>query len=681
MAFDHLFTPISVGPLILKNRLVMAPLYTGLERNANISALRDFYESHARDGISMITVTGGLVDKTGGPFSDMRVFDEELDVTRHRLITKALHAHHCHAILQLTHAGVDAITSFPLSANRRVSEITGKRSYRAPSFALRHIIRHYARIARLAISSGYDGVEIDASGQSLIGTFLSPAINHRKDAWGLTQLSRFKLALDVVRLVRKAISADKAMGFRFNLLEFTPTGASWDEILRLVQMLRIAGVDYLCAEFNGLQEGIPTKEFRTPDGVWLPYYEALAQSTELPVIFGHNGNDMELIDEAAHRHDNALFELRNVLLADNDFVHKLASGFPELIQPCLRCFYGCHRNPMEAAKPITCIVNPLLFNLPETSLPEPRSLKKLLVVGGGLSGMYFSLFAAQCGHQVTLVEALDHLGGQLSMLAKIPGKEIFSTWLQTLEDKLLSSNVKIIKGKKVDSSFVRSFDTVDHIILATGSEPILPDVPGIDSATVITYEELLEEGLPVGDRVAVIGTDLIAIEVCRYLLETSFDKPIDLDNWRDAWGIGDIKINRAGVVGFIPKLQTPNRQLFLCEINTAVTRDLLRIPTNKLAWRWLLMCGTQVLRNVAIDMIDNYTLRVRSELDHLDATALRVDHVIVCAGATPADDLSKQLLTSGFPVLELGAVTQENGFIPACQVIEDALKLVQRVGR
>ena len=177
--------------------------------------------------------------------------------------------------------------------------------------------------------------------------------------------------------------------------------------------------------------------------------------------------------------------------------------------------------------------------------------------------------------------------------------------------------------------------------------------------TVITYEELLEEGLPVGDRVAVIGTDLIAIEVCRYLLETSFDKPIDLDNWRDAWGIGDIKINRAGVVGFIPKLQTPNRQLFLCEINTAVTRDLLRIPTNKLAWRWLLMCGTQVLRNVAIDMIDNYTLRVRSELDHLDATALRVDHVIVCAGATPADDLSKQLLTSGFPVLELGAVTKK----------------------
>lgn len=235
---------------------------------------------------------------------------------------KAVSDFDCRTAIELNHIGQDAGVLFPVSSVPGTSEYTGKSFYAAPGFLIRKAIRQFAQCAQRAASVGFDAVEINASGRSFIASFLSPAVNTRRDAWGSNQLGRFRFLLETVRSCKRNLPENKALGVRFNLMELSPKGAPWDEILRLIQMLRIAGADYLVGIVDGFEERVPTYSHAIPEGVWIPAYEALAQASDLPVFFTDPCTDFDQLETLAQKHDNAVFSLSTPLLGDSSFIRK-----------------------------------------------------------------------------------------------------------------------------------------------------------------------------------------------------------------------------------------------------------------------------------------------------------------------------------------------------------------------
>lgn len=673
MPFSHLFTTIQCGPFRLKNRIVMAPVITGLERHANINALMHFYEQRAKAGVSMITVPEAIVHPTGKRFQYERVFDEHLDIPRHKLLVNAIHQHDCLAVMQLTHRGRMADVKIKLSSK------TTATSWRAPSFVLKHLIRRYAIVAERVMRCNYDGVEIDASEQSLIADFLSPITNRRGDEWGRSQLARFKLALDVVRAVRREIGENKLIGFRFNLMELSPHGADWAETKRLIQMLRMAGVNYLCAEFGNTQQTIPTIGANTVPGAWNAAYERLASATDLPVMFGQDVGALETMETLAKTNDNAIFELSRPLLADVDFVQKIQSNCTDTIKPCLRCLQGCQKlNSLEDA-PIFCPVNPFLFTPNDQQIVRAEQRKKILVVGAGIAGISFSIMAAKRGHKVDLYEAEPSIGGQLRMMAKIPGKRRILGWLEYLSNELAMQGVSVQTGVSVRLDEELRTADYDAIVIATGSRPKMASIEGIGSSNVVTFDEVLAGEEPVGHRIALIGANAMSLDVAKYLTDGLNAEELTPQAWLDAWGIGDPTTHKGGVLGVIPSIAPPKRQIYLFEAKNNEIKELMKTRSLLSDWQWVLMKGAHTFENVNFENIDNYSIRVSFGEQHKDSTPIRIDHVVLCMGQIPDRSLSYALQADGFRTSLLGACSSDEGYQTIETIMRAAFKLAQEM--
>lgn len=658
MPFSALMSIGALGPLRLKNRFVMSPIVTGMERNPNIPALRDFYIKRAQGGVSLIIISEAIVDSIGKRFSYERVFDEDLDIPRYRSIVKGLHDFECKAVLQLVHMGSGSRSLLPVGVDRMKSPTTGKTVLKAPSIKLASIVRHYAKVSKMARECGFDGIEILASGNSLIAEFLSPATNKRTDVWGRNQLARFKLALDVVRSVRKSLGPDKAIGFRLNLNELDQNAADWNEVKRLVQMLRMAGVDYLAAEFASRSQLIPKKNFETPPGAWFADYLALLQLNELPVLFGGRLADTDLLEAIAQANDSAFFEIGEPLLADPEIVRKIETNCTDSIQRCLHCYIGCVKKTDRPDDPIRCLINPWLFQQDRFFSNAPQK-KNIAVVGSGICGLIFSINAARRGHKIHLYEQSSELGGQLKMMAKIPGRSALADWISRLEKELEQNGAVIHKETTASLQFFIGTRFDDYVV-CTGSRATVPDIDGVDSSNVLTYEELLDAEEPVGNRVAVIGVNIVGIRVALYLTETSLNEQMTAQKWRNAWGIGDIQINKGGVLGFIPEIEAPTRKVFLLEEEEhkktpPLTDDL------KSDLRWLLMRGVQIYRNIQIDAMDNYSIRIHTKgQQHKDSLAERVNHVILCGLRKSNNELGYRLESAGLSVKKLGTCVEKH---------------------
>lgn len=670
--FDHLLAAFDCGRLHLKNRITAAPIFTGLEFDANLSELERFYDRLADDGVSMVTVCSGLVHKSGAPGERWRVFNASLDVTRHRVITSKLRKHGCKSMLQLVHAGAEAKT-WPVWSSSTIKRDDRASAWRAPNFIIRRIIDGYIRTARYAREAGYDGVELQAAERSLAAAFLSPASNHRRDSWGATQLARFKFVLDIVRGIRKVVGDEFVIGVHFNLMELTARGADWSEVLRLTQMLRIAGVDYLRPEFDGPEDRIPTHQHPIPKNVWLPECRLLAENTTLAVIFNADLGTLEDASEAVGELSNMIVAFARSLVADGRFIRKSTQQVEGAIRPWIEHPEYGRIDDLSRNQKLFCLSSPFLFNVfPRAFVPAVRK-KTIAVIGGGLSGMLFAITAARRGHFVRLFEERSNLGGSVRFVGKIRQTSKIQAWINLLEKDLEFSGVEIHLNTKAEFKQLLSLTDTDLIVNASGSDPEIPDFPGIDSSNVVTYEELLGENSPVGNRVAVLGVNPVSVTVCRYLLEQLEESEMTAEQWRKAWGIGDIRYNKGGILGVVPEIAPPLRQVYLVESKRGQIQELLKNRTNRWELQWLLMRGAQTLRDVNIEAIDNYALRASWGDRHEDRYAVRVDHVVVCCGAVPNTELAMRLSVAGRDVISIGAAAQDSGYASIYEATQEAI--------
>ncbi len=679
IGFPSLSSPFVLGSFTLKNRLVMAPIVTGMEASVDISAIRDFYEKRAAGGASMITVSEAVVENGGRRFHYEKAFSEQ-DIERHKPVVKAIHKHDCLAVLQLVHMGIDADVKVPISSVSELSRVTGRHGWSARTLELNRIVRLYGHIAKLAMDAMYDGVEIDGAGNGLIADFLSPMTNRRTDQWGRTQLARFKLALDVVRSVRKSVGEHRLIGFRFNLVEMHANGADWPEIKRMVQMLRMAGVDYLACDFGNRYVPVPTKGYAVAPGAFFQDYMALSEIAEMPVVFGKELTEPEKLEAIAAVNDAALFEVAGPLIADPEFISKSLENRADEILPCLRCMIGCEKRNNRANAPISCLVNPDLFGLLERTHTLASMRKEIAVVGSGIAGIMFSLTAAKRGHKVFLCERNNEIGGMLRMMSRIPGRESFLPWLNLLEQQLVASGVVICKNTEANHQVLLEEKHFDEFVIAAGATPMVPDIDGIDSSNVLTYEELLADQMAVGNRIAVLGMNTIGLAIARYLAcghqEAAFSDPT---LWRNAWGLGSVKDNKGGVIGIIPEIAEPVRQVYLMERDDEETKQLLDNRNKLCDWKWLRMKGVQMYRGVNFELIDNHSIHVSFGEHHRDQLAIPITHVVVSWERSPNRSLYFMLHAAGKKVHTIGTCAEDSMNRNLISIAREAIDLAYKI--
>ena len=524
-----LFKPVKIGKMEVKNRVVMPAVTTfmaGKDGQVN-ERIVDYYEERAKGGVGLIIVEGAYVDiTTGQDWERILRVDDDTFIPGLRKLAEAIQSHGAKACLQLQHAGALAIVSaergvIPLSPSGVLVSPQGRLPREATINEIEGLIKSFAVAAKRAKQAGFDAVEVHGGHSYLVSEFLSPLYNKRTDAWGGDLNGRAKFLLQIVRAIKKECGNDYPVMVRISAEEYEEGGIKLEDSQKLASLMESVGVDAINVSYgtHWSPEPLAIAPACFPQGTMLHLAQGIKNSVGVPVIGGGRINSFEVAEKALEEGKADLIFLGRALLADPHWVNKAASGRTNEICRCLACTEcaGGGEGYTPGIDALCCVINPALGQEREYRIFPATVKKKVVVVGGGPAGMEAALFAAQRGHQVTLYEKGDMLGGQLLLAGRPPYKtevEELRSWLECQVRKL---SIKVELGTEFTSETAAKMQP-DVVIVATGVHPFFPDIPGIYSQKVVTAEMALT-GKDVGEKVIIIGAETVACETAEFLAD------------------------------------------------------------------------------------------------------------------------------------------------------------------
>ncbi|MDN5892924.1 MAG: NADPH-dependent 2,4-dienoyl-CoA reductase [Nocardioides sp.] len=624
--YPHLLEPITIGATTLRNRVVMGSMHTGLEDGFwDIPKLSAYFAERAKGGAGLI-ITGGYAPNVRGwlkPFGSQ--MSTRLQAARHRSVTDAVHEHGGAIAMQILHAGRYGYTPFSVSASTRKSPITPFKPSTLSTKAVDRTATDFAKSARLAQKSGYDGVEIMGSEGYLINQFLASRTNDRSDAWGGTSEKRMRFPIEIVRRTRELVGPDFMIGYRISLLDLVEGGQSWDEVVALAKLLEEAGVDLLNTGIGWHEARVPTIITQVPPGAWRSLTARLKPEVDVPVCASNRINSPEMAEDILASDGADLVSMARPFLADPEFVNKAAAGRADEINTCIACNQAC-LDHVFANKKSSCLVNPRACRETTLVLSPTRTTKKVAVVGAGPAGLAAAVSAAERGFAVTLLEKSSEVGGQFRLAMQVPGKEDFAETLRYYRRRLEVLSVEVHLETRATAELLKGFDDV---IVATGVTPRIPSFPGVDHPKVVSYDQVLNGSVTPGRKVAVIGAGGIGVDVSAFLTHDPAD---DLDDWMAHWGVGDPALHVGGLKEKKPR--TSMREVHLLQRKTTrIGKDLAK--TSGWAHRAVLKdSGVAMVPGVSYDKVSDAGLHitVTSPDGSVSSEVLDVDHVVLCAG-------------------------------------------------
>ena len=633
MTFPNLSSPLQIGATTLRNRLVMGSMHTGLEEDlADIPRLAAFYAERAAGGAAVI-VTGGYSPNAEGMLFDHgdATLTTSEQAQAHRAITDAVRAHGGKILLQVLHGGRYSAHGDNVAPSAIRSPITRYAPRELTELEVDRTATDFATAARLAEEAGYDGVEIMGSEGYLINQFLAERTNKRDDAWGGDPERRMQFAVEVVRRTRAAVSPGFLVQYRISLLDLVEGGQTWDEVEVLARTLERAGVDVFNTGIGWHEAQIPTIITQVPRAAWVDNTRRLKAIVGVPVVASNRINTPEIAEEILAAGDADLISMARPMLADPDFMSKVDAGRADEINVCIACNQAC-LDHIFSGQPVSCLVNPRAGRETELVLSPTRTTKQVAVVGAGPAGLATAVSAAERGHAITLFEKSAAIGGQFRLAMEVPGKEDFKDTVAYYGRRLEVLGVDVRLGTTVTPATLEGFD---EVVVATGVEPRIPAIPGIDHPRVLSYAEVISGAVVPGKRVAVIGAGGIGVDMCHFLTH----QDADLDEWKSFWGITDPAVDRAGLG--LPKPRTSPREVWLLQRKTTPIGVGLG-KTSGWAHRAVLkQAGVHEITGASYDLIDDAGLHVTiTDREGNKATqVLDVDHVIICAGQESVRDL------------------------------------------
>jgi 2,4-dienoyl-CoA reductase (NADPH2) len=673
--YPHLLAPLDLGHLTLPNRVIMGSMHTGLEDHArDFPKLAAYFAERARGGAALM-VTGGFAPNVEGTLYPMASkLTTRREARQHRLVTTAVHEAGGRIALQILHAGRYAYTPWCVAPSAAKSPISRFTPRALSDRGVRRQIRAFARAARLAREAGYDGVEVMGSEGYLINEFLAPRTNQRTDRWGGTPENRRRFAVETVRAVREAVGSDFIVIYRISVLDLVEDGQTWEEVTALAHEVEAAGASILNLGIGWHEARVPTIVTSVPRAAFTSYAARLKEHVSVPVVATNRINMPEVAESVLAEGGADLVSLARPFLADPEWVRKSAESRPDEINTCIACNQACLDHSFVRRR-ATCLVNPRAGYETELLLGPTRTVKKVAVVGAGPAGLASATTLADRGHQVELFEARDHLGGQFDIAMRIPGKEEFAETIRYFSRRLDLTGVKVHLGRRVDAEELVGA-SFDEVVLATGVEPRVPDIPGIDHPMVMTYAELVRGERSAGSRVAVVGAGGIGVDVSEYLT-TAHSPTLDLDAWRAEWGVGDPARTRGGLASRHP-VASPRQVVLLQRKTTSIGRSLGR-TTGWVHRAALKAKGVEHVTGVAAyERIDDDGLHVRLGTDRSQRRTFAVDTVVLCAGQVSVRALADELSALGVTTHVVGGadVALE---IDAKRAIRQATELAARI--
>lgn len=650
---EQVFLPIQIGNLTLPNRILMGPVITGFEKSYDYDQLARFYGERARGGTALITIGGFSFTLLGAYELGQARFTSHSQVASHRKITEAIHKEGGYALFSLSHAGALAEHFFAVNPHR--INHNGRFIFKMPNIAIRKTIRLAAQTALLAKEALYNGVEIDLTQNKLLNSFATPGLNKRHDEWGGSAENRFKITLEMVREIRKKVGEDFVISARLSLMDFHIEGKNWDDTIFFAQELVKAGVNVFSFDFGTNYMNIPIHHGLTPEDAWVPFVEMFSQEVSVPVIFGGNLQSPEKVNEVLKRNPHSCVELTRALIVDPFWLKKLAYHAERLIIGCTHCNQGCSPHNILKEGKLHCMMNPTMFENFQEIMQHTDNPKKILVVGAGPAGLATAVFAARRGHSVTIYEAREEIGGQVSFIKKVPGKQKYVYLIDLFRRLCNRFDIKIETNHKVTT---RELDEIhrqfDRVVFATGSIPGWIDIQGAPSSKVYQYPDVFKNNVALGNRIVVIGNNTIALDVATYLVHKNSTPPTR-DSWLQMWGIGDPRKYPAGVVGVIPKAMTPYRQVALLARDKTDYSSFIQEDFRSFELQWLRILGIKTFTNANFDSYDSTNLHISFGKHHEDPYPIPADHIVICNTPYANDEIAKKYAEAGLNVDIVGA--------------------------
>ncbi|MFE1991438.1 oxidoreductase [Streptomyces parvulus] len=637
--YPHLLSPLDLGFTTLPNRVLMGSMHVGLEEAENgFERMAAFYAERARGGVGLI-VTGGIApNDEGRPYPGGARLTTEDEAARHRVVTDAVHREGGRIALQILHFGRYAYHADLVAPSALQAPISPHVPRELTDAEIERTVDDYARTARLARAAGYDGVEIMGSEGYLINEFIAARTNHRTDRWGGSYENRTRFPLEIVRRVREAVGEDFIVVYRLSMLDLVPGGSTLDEVVALAKAVEAAGATIINTGIGWHEARIPTIATSVPRGAYTWVTRRLMGEVTVPLVTTNRINTPEVAERLLAEGAADMVSMARPMLADPDFVAKAAAGRPEDINTCIGCNQACLDHTFSG-QITSCLVNPRACHETELVLTPTRRRKRVAVVGAGPAGLACAVGAAERGHDVTLYDAAAEVGGQLNVARKVPGKQEFDETLRYFRTRLAALGVDVRVNTRVAAGDLTGHD---EVVVATGVTPRTPDIPGIDHPSVVGYLDVLRDGAPVGDRVAVLGAGGIGFDVAEYLTDGGDKAHEDPSAYFRLWGV-DMDYRAAGGLA-APERPAPPRAVHLLQRKNSKIGAGLGKTTGWIHRTELRQRGVTMVPGVRYDRIDDAGLHITVGAE---STVLEVDTVVLCTGQEPSRGLYDDLVAAG----------------------------------
>ncbi|MBR3367379.1 MAG: FAD-dependent oxidoreductase [Lachnospiraceae bacterium] len=525
MAYTRLFEPGQIGPLELKNRIVMPAMGCSLAESTGEAGARmiRYYADRARGGAGLIiTEITRVDDETGvGTPNQLSVTNTHMIAQLSRLV-EAVHAYDTKIFVQLHHPGNQTPSRLiggkqPVSASDVTCKVIGEQPRALTTEEVEAMVRKFVTGAVIAQKAGLDGVEIHAAHGYLVSQFLSPHTNKRTDKYGGSFEGRMRFVTEIIMGIKAFCGPKFPISVRINGNDYLDDGITDEDAIAQAKYLEALGISCLNISCGTYDSGATIIEPNYFQEGWKRHLAAnIRKAVKIPVIAVCNIKHPAFAEEMLEAGDVDFVGIARGHLADPDWGCKAAAGKEQLIRKCIGCM-ECFRI-LNDGLPLGCTLNPVLgreFEYGDEKLVRNGAGRTVAVAGAGPAGMEAALTLAKRGFKTILFEASDKLGGTVNLAAIPPNKGMLKEFIETMEAQLAEAGVEIRLGTAATPEAVREAGA-EAVFIAAGGKPVKPSLPGIEKA--VTAEDILAgRAAAEGKNIVIIGGGVTGLETAECL--------------------------------------------------------------------------------------------------------------------------------------------------------------------